>query len=107
MNTPKWAIYGGGIALLAGGYWYYKSKQASSSSVNANAPTSMSTAPVNADVTGITDANGNLLPQFQWPYNQLALPFNYTGGNAATVANNVSYLSPTYVTGQNTVQYAA
>lgn len=114
MNIPHQTavIYGGGALLLVGGYYFYKKSHSSSSSVDANAPTSMSTAPVNADVSGITDSSGNILPQFQWPYNQLALPYNYTNdGNAQTVANNVTYLSPMYSSypgyQSSSVQYAA
>lgn len=84
----------GGLAVAAvGGYLYLRhsqsvtNSQAGTTVVDPNAPTSIAQQTV--PVQGVTDSSGNLLPQFSWPYNQLALPYNYSQstGNLGSYTN--------------------
>lgn len=87
---------GGGVGLLALLYFIRKGSSSNSgTTVTPNAPTSIVG---NADVQGVTDAAGNLLPQFQWPYNQMALPYNYSSSNI----NGTNPASQTFIGYQTT-----
>jgi hypothetical protein len=90
MDRSRLFIIGGAIVALAVVYMHIKSNATSVNATNPNGPTTLSSSPVQANVTGITDATGNLLPQFQWPYNQLALPYNWSGNND----NGMNYTNP-------------
>ena len=95
----------GGVALAAvGGFFYLRSRQSTSNQsggtiVDPNAPTSIAQQTVS--VQGVTDQSGNLAPQFTWPYNQLALPYNF---DQAT-GNLGNYQNPAIVGNQQTVTF--
>ena len=82
-----------GVAVLAvGGFFYIRHRSTPASGTNGlvvdpNGPTSIAQQAVN--VQGVTDANGNLATQFTWPYNQLALPYNFdqATGNLGNYTN--------------------
>lgn len=98
-------IYGGIAAALLGSIWYVKFRKPNPQLntgrpiVDPNAPTSIAQQTV--PVQGVTDANGNLDPQFSWPYNQLALPYNF---NQAT-GNLGNYQDPSVIGNQQTVVF--
>lgn len=95
MLLDKRYLWVGGLLLAVGGFWYYKRQQSStansganSSVVDPNAPAAFN--PGSIPAQGVTDSNGNLLPQFSWPYNQLALPYDYSASNV----NGQNYNQP-------------
>lgn len=99
----RYLLWGGAGLLIIGALWY-RSRQAAATSgggivVDPNAPTSIAQQTV--PVQGVTDTSGNLLPQFTWPYNQLALPYNFDQstsnlGNVGAFTNPQSPSFPGY-----------
>jgi hypothetical protein len=103
-RIPMTARVVGGVALLGGAYYLYRQHSASSvtnASSAASGANQLSSAPVN--VQGVTDASGNLLPSFQWPYNQMALPYNYAADNVNGVNSYTSAQSGSFPGYQSTV----
>lgn len=94
-SIPNWVWLGLGGGVLVVGYFWYRNRQSKSSSgaissSSATAPTLEST----GYLSGVTDQSNNLPWEDTWPYNQLALPYNYNSGNAAQVAANTNYMLP-------------
>lgn len=115
-----WAV--GGALALGVGYHYYKQRSGQQTNVPASqgGPATAQSGnpaqqnpvaidPSSAYAQGITDQNGNLLPQFTWPYNQLALPYNYgpmgLGGAANSAYDYTSAQSTNFIGGQYTPVY--
>lgn len=100
----------GGAMLIGVGFHYYRQKtsqqQQTQSGASPAAQNPVSIDPSSAYAQGITDQNGNLLPQFTWPYNQLALPYAYgpmgIGPAANSAYNYMSAQSPNFIGSQNT-----
>jgi hypothetical protein len=109
-----WWLLGGGL-LVGVAYHFYRNQQkakAAAQQLQSSGGTLQSTAnpatqnPVALDVNsayvqGITDQYGNLLPQFTWPYNQLALPYNW-GPGVNSYYNYLSAQSGSFVGSQYT-----
>lgn len=89
-NMPKWAIYGG-IGLAVFGLWYYKrNKNSASQSVpNQYQPPTLQQTNFQSGAT-----IDNVPWEMTWPYNQLALPYNYDSANAQVVSNNTNMIDP-------------
>lgn len=94
-STPRWVYIAGGAVVLVGGFLWYRNKQnanstGASSTNSATAPTLEST----GYTSGVTDTSNNLPYEDTWPYNQLALPYNYNGSASALVNANTTDVMP-------------
>jgi hypothetical protein len=96
--TPKWAYIAGGVGILGLAYLWWRNKQNSAASTATNTlATSSATAPTldsTGYLSGVTDTSNNLPFEDTWPYNQLALPYNYNGSTSATVNSNANDVLP-------------
>jgi|SRR5215469_16469235 len=101
-GVPLYFWIVGGAILSFIGYHFYrqqqlaKQQQQQQQSANPATQNPVSVDPNSAYVQGITDQSGNLLPQFSWPYNQLALPYNW-GPGASSIYNYSSAQSPQFI----------
>ena len=89
-NTPRWAIYAG-IGLAAFGGWYFLRNRGSS---NSSVPNQYQ--PPTLQETNFTSGAtvDNVPWEMTWPYNQLALPYNYNPNNASVVSANTGLIDP-------------
>lgn len=91
-GIPRWLLIGVGGLVLVAGYFWYKNRGSSGAS-----QTSSSAAPTLGEtgyLSNVTDQSNNLPWEDTWPYNQLALPYNYSSKNAGQVAWNTNYMLP-------------
>lgn len=93
-GLPTWVYIAAGGGLLAGGYIWWKNKQNNANSAVATNSASAPTLESTGFMSGITDTSNNLPYEDTWPYNQLALPYNYNPSNAQMVSNNANFLLP-------------
>jgi hypothetical protein len=87
-----WYIAGAGVLLV--GYLWYRSRQNSSSGASTDSTATAPTLDSTGYTSDITDTSNDLPYEDTWPYNQLALPYDYTQGNSNLVDQNANYLLP-------------
>lgn len=103
-EIPNWVKFAGLGLLVVGGWYWYKNRSSGASATNVPnqyQPPTLQSTDYQSNVT-----MDNVPWEMTWPYNQLALPYDYTNANAQTVTNNTNFLVPTqgdFVGAQQTV----
>lgn len=91
--TPKWIWFAAAGIVLVGGYVWWKNKS-KTNQPTAPSPASAPTLESTGFLSGVTDQSNNLPWEDTWPYNQLALPYNYTNQQSSYVNANANLLMP-------------